>query len=297
MDEAAALAALRMVGLDATRATAIQGGWAFYTFTVDGVGDGDGGWIVRFARDDEIARAARRELALLPALAAHVSFAVPLPALRGTCGGLPFFGYRRIAGRGLRAGDASPAVLATIGRMLRELHDFPAGRAAELLDAAPAADAWRGHLERLRPVIHSSARPALDGALAARVGAGFDRLLAAVDGVEPRLVHNDLGLEHVLVDDGAAATGQVQGIIDFESAWLGDPVIDLVGIDLALGRGAVAAVAAAAGIDLDPGARERLWHYRWLASVHALIHGVRSGDRALVEHSRGQLVRRLDEPA
>jgi aminoglycoside phosphotransferase (APT) family kinase protein len=41
------------------------------------------------------------------------------------------------------------------------------------------------------------------------------------------LVHNDLGPEHVLVDEETTLPIE---LIDFESAWVGDPAIDFVGL-------------------------------------------------------------------
>src|SRR5438132_10065873 len=99
MDTADARAALAEVGLTVGSIEPILGGWASWTFAVDGE------WIARFPRNSDIAAATLRELALLPELAAWVPFQIPEPTIRGTWAGLPFFAYRRITGRPITATD------------------------------------------------------------------------------------------------------------------------------------------------------------------------------------------------
>ena len=57
-----------------------------------------------------------------------------------------------------------------------------------------------------------------------------------VDALPLALVHNDLGLEHLLVGPGPQ---ELAGIIDFEDATIGDPAIDLVPFVAAFGRDAL----------------------------------------------------------
>jgi aminoglycoside phosphotransferase (APT) family kinase protein len=97
MDAADALAALTEAGITAGSVESILGGWAYWTFDVAGE------WIARFARNDDIAAATVRELSLLPELCEWVPFQVPVPTHRGTWNELPFFVYRRIAGRPITA--------------------------------------------------------------------------------------------------------------------------------------------------------------------------------------------------
>lgn len=149
------------------RVARVLGGWASWTFDVDGA------LIARFPRSPSIAAAARRELALLPVLSKHASFAVPCPSHGGTWGGEPFFVYPRVPGRSLTAADNSPALLRRLGEMLAELHNFPVDTAAACLRVEPSARTWRRHFEDLWDIIEPQVLPLLDPALADEVRSGF----------------------------------------------------------------------------------------------------------------------------
>ena len=267
MDEETALDVLREHHLAASSVHAIVGGWAFWTFDVDGE------WIARFPRTGQTAVAAERELALLPELARTLSFRVPQPTLSGRWNHRAFFVYRRIPGRGLAPPDATLKVVHVIARMLAELHAFPVDHAAQLLlDAGPADTAWWRLLESLWPAIERDALPVMPSDLACAVTREFDRFVNARLEFPTCLVHNDLGLEHVLYDETAGAP---VGIIDFESAWIGDPVVDFVPLRYALGSGVTKHLAQ--GRELGGEVARRMWFYRWMGSVHAIIYGVQEG--------------------
>ena len=267
------MAALERVGLAPERMTEIVGGWANWTFELDG------SLIVRFPRNDSVALATHRELNLLPALARHVSFAVPEPTHVGTWNDRPFFAYRRIDGRALRAGD-DPA---PVGRMVAELHAFPVERAAELLRVGPPSRAWRDRYVDFWPLVEEVALPEMDAALADEVRRRYHAMVDDPPDFPPTLVHNDLGPEHVLV--GA-------GIIDFEDATVGDPAVDIAPLVATLGRDALPVLTA--GRDLGDRLEDRIRFYRWMGSVHAVIYGVTAG----VEEERlgglAELPRRLE---
>jgi aminoglycoside phosphotransferase (APT) family kinase protein len=197
-----AVARLRAAGVSCSSAAEIEGGWASWTFLVDG------GLIARFPRNAEIAAAHVRERALLPALAAHVSFRVPEPFDVDDV-----FVYERIDGRPLQVDDDIDAALA----MIDELHTFPVEEAERLLRREP----WEERLASDWAAFQDHVFPLLD-----------DDLVAALDAVRApapagplTLVHADLGPVHVLVDE---KTGGPVGIIDFEEADVGDPAMDLM---------------------------------------------------------------------
>jgi aminoglycoside phosphotransferase (APT) family kinase protein len=87
-------------------------------------------------------------------------------------------------------------------------------------------------------------------------------------------IHDDLGAEHVLVDDA----GRPVGIIDFEDATVGDPEVDRL------------PVHAVAGQPLT----ERMWFYRCRGTLHALVHYVREGLDHEIPGALAELRRRLD---
>lgn len=283
MDERETLSALRSVGFVGHRAVAIPGGWANWTFEVDGA------WIARFPRTAEIAESTRRELALLPELALHVSFAVPSPTHTGVWRGEPFMLYPRLDGRSMTPGDATPHSLEALGAMLAELHSFPIDRASSLLEAGPPDRAWARHYDALWPTVERLALPAMPNGLASRVTNEFQEYVSEHLDVAHCLVHNDLGLEHLLVDD---ETRRSYAMIDFEDAWIGDPAVDLVPGCAAFGRDAL--VPLGAGRDLGDRLAERMRFYRWMSSVHAIIHGVMTRSEREVESGIRELQARLD---
>lgn len=263
MNRIQAEAALASIGLGAHHVAPILGGWAFWTFDVDD------NWIVRFPRTAASAAAATRELLLLPELALRLPFPVPNPSHRGTWNGWPFFAYPKIPGRGLGESDGSAAVFTRLGEMIGELHSVPVDRAAELLGIVTPARAWRFRLERLWPDIETIAMPHMSPDVAARVMREFDGFVSNLPELPASLIHNDLGLEHLLVNE---STGWLQGIIDFESAWIGDPAIDFVPLAATFGKEALRVILR--DRDLGPMLDDRLWFYRWMGSIHAIIHGV-----------------------
>lgn len=264
MDDHDVRRALARVGLAPASVRPIEGGWANWTFDLDGER------IVRFPRNDSVALATMRELHLLPALAPTLSYPVPSPTHVGRWRGRPFFAYDRIEGTPLVA-TTSPADLAErMGRAVAEIHAFPVDRAAALLATGPASSSWWSGYEDLWEVVEEVALPELEADLADAVRRHLGRLLDDRPAFEPTLVHDDLGPEHILV----RADGSI-GLIDFEDATVGDPAIDLTWLVAALGPGALPALLA--GRDLGDRLGERLWVYRWMGSVHAVIYGVTAG--------------------
>jgi aminoglycoside phosphotransferase (APT) family kinase protein len=282
MDPADARGALIAAGLAVGSLDPILGGWASWTFDVDGQ------WIARFPRTVDSAAATVRELALLPELAQWVSFAIPEPAYRGTWDALPFFAYRRIVGRPMTAADASPELFDSLARMLATLHEFPVGRAADLLETGPVSSAWRSLFEDLWPAVEHDVLPCLEPMLADRVRAEFERFVESAHDVPCCLVHNDLGPEHILLSE---ASSLPVGIIDFESSWIGDPAVDLVPLVALFGAQHLDALTS--GRELGPRLRERMWFYRWMGSVHTIIYGVRNGVDHELQHGIAELRRRI----
>lgn len=263
MDEDEVRQALRRVDLDPGVITKIGGGWANWTF------DLDGDHIVRFPRSDSVALATHRELLLLPELAHSLSYSVPHPTCVATWRDRPFFAYRRIAGRPLAPGGSDTHMAGEIGRMLGELHRFPVDRAAHLLRLGEPAKVWQQRYEDLWHIISDVALPELDGGLADEVRRHYITFVENPPEFPVCLIHNDLGPVHVLVDE---VTARPVGLIDFEDASVGDPAVDLTPLVAALGASALPALVGERNI--GPRLADRLWFYRWMGSVHAIIYGV-----------------------
>lgn len=265
-------------GLPESGVGVIPGGWASWTFDVAGE------YILRIARTDEIARCHRKEARLLPALAREVGFEVPVPKWTGTFHGHEYMLYPRLAGRGIRVGDN----LASLSDCLRQLHDFDLRTAAGLVDTEASPRVWRKRYEQTWSWVDAMIVPVLDDETAQQVRQRYTAMLASIERMTPTFVHADLGAEHVLVN----GDGEVTAIIDFETATIGDPAIDFVGVLAAFGHRATAQVIAGYGA---PIAWERLHFYWWMGSVHAIKYGIDSDDRAIVADGIAGLQRRLRE--
>jgi aminoglycoside phosphotransferase (APT) family kinase protein len=226
--------------------------------------------VVRFAKEpdaDERAAAVRREARVLAAAARVSPVPVPEPVLV-----LPERGclaYRRLAGVpliGRRPGVDAPAVAAVLADLLAALHAVPVADLADVLevDDEPLV-AWRDeaaeHYAEVREHVPAGSRAAVEAFLAAPpppAAAG------------PVFSHNDLGIEHVLVDP---ASGAVTGVIDWADAGLVDPAADPGRVLRDLGPAALDAVLARLGGDL----RERAVFYARCGVLEDLGHGLRTG--------------------
>ena len=199
-------------------------GWDNTVFRVNGT------HIARFPRRRVGAELLAAERRVLPRLAPRLPLAIPVPVLHGRPSrGYPweFLLYREIPGRTAcaMALDESQrrAAAPVIGHFLSELHAIDAAEAAGW--GATRDAMGRLDLEHRRPEAHQR----LDALV--RLGRGNDvrRLRAivdAVDGLAPRadtLVHGDLYVRHLLVDDAS----HVCGVIDWGDVHLGDPALDL----------------------------------------------------------------------
>jgi aminoglycoside phosphotransferase (APT) family kinase protein len=247
----------------------------------------DGELIVRFGKEpDPAARAAGvdREARLLAAVAAISPLPVPEPVFTAAEQGC--LAYRKLPGvplldlpRPQRSAHAGP-VAATLGELLTALHAAPVEQLAALVgvDDQPLAQ-WRDEAAQTYatvagevPVAH---RRPVEAFLAAPPPAG---------GWTPVFSHNDLGIEHVLVDPD---TGMVTGVIDWSDAAIVDPAID---VGLLYGDLGPAAARAALGsyrtevndlVTLE----ERAVFYARCRVFEDLAYGLQTGRRSYVDKS------------
>jgi aminoglycoside phosphotransferase (APT) family kinase protein len=250
----------------------------------------DGELIVRFAREpDRALRATRveREAGLLAAVAAISPLPVPEPVL--VVAGEGCLAYRRLPGvpllevpEGERSAHAR-AVATALGRLLRELHATPPDRVSDLVepdDFSPSqqleeAAAHVGVAADAIPVAH---RRGVDAFLAQPPPApAAGRVFS----------HNDLGIEHVLVDP---ATGALTGIIDWSDAALVDPAYDFGLILRDLGPDALDAALAAYG-PVGGALRERVRFHARCALLEDLAYGIEAARPAYAEKSVAALGR------
>jgi 8-oxo-dGTP diphosphatase len=272
--------ALASVGLSARTVVPIGDGWASWTFDVDGE------QIAQFPRNETVARGHARTRRLLPELARHVTFSVPVPTVVGEWDGRLFQVYDKLDGEPLRADTFDPAVVAS---MLGELHTFSVDRARALLGDEGTVDEWRRQYELFWTDVEAEVLPLLSESLRETAAGEYAAFLRDVD-FEPALVHRDLGVEHILVGEA----GLVAAMLDFEEVAVGDPAIDFVGLFNAFGLMAARAVLEHyRTVDPEVGARMRF--YRWMGSVHAVLYARGIGDDRLLAGAIEEIERRITD--
>ncbi|HTT73697.1 MAG TPA: phosphotransferase [Thermoplasmata archaeon] len=264
--------------------------------------EADGRWIFRIPRWAATARALHREIALLEHLGPRMRIAIPEPVRIGTLArpaGWPFVVYPKLPGAPIGRlatmdRDAQLRLARFLSTALEDLERVGLAplRALGLAPGDPASLLAR--LEDRERRYRRVARPRLPAAARRAIETGFDELAAAIRRAtyRPTLVHNDLWPNHVLWD---RSRGRPTGIIDWEDARIGDPVVDLV----TFGELAPAAfdVAARRRRAADREFDTRLALYRRLLPLAGFVFGLETGNSRIAEDHRRQLARSLRVPA
>jgi aminoglycoside phosphotransferase (APT) family kinase protein len=247
----------------------------------------DGELIVRWSKEADVAARAAgvdREARLLAAVAAISPLPVPEPSFTVPERGV--LAYRKLPGLPLlelprpRWPAHGGSVAATLGELLTALHAAPVEDLTALvdLDDQPLAD-WRREAAQTCATVAGEVPAAHRRSVAA-----FLEAPPPADDWTPVFSHNDLGIEHVLVDPG---TWAVTGVIDWSDAAIVDPAVDFGLVYRDLGP---AAVRAAMGRyrtevnDLDTLA-ERAVFYARCSVFEDLAYGIRTGRDAYVDKS------------
>ena len=263
-------------GVEARSLVPIEGGWDSDVLELDGK------WIFRFPRRPEVEEWIRKEVALLPELAAALS--VPVPRFEFVSYDPVCVGYEKLEGQPLRGTEVTAA--RDLGRFLTELHGFPASRAREL--GVPAPD-WGAAVERRAAEFARRVLPMLERAERQRAQGMFDRMLElASAGVDTALVHHDLGPEHLLQQGG-----RLTGVIDWSDAEIADPALDLAWPLYGTSDAFSDAAWAAYGREGDGTLRERALLYHRRAPWYEVTYGLDIGDERYVESGLAGLRARL----
>jgi aminoglycoside phosphotransferase (APT) family kinase protein len=188
----------------------------------------DDRWVFRFPRRETVLRGLLAEIAYLPQLASLLPLPVPVPTRIGEASpeyGWPFYGAPFLRGRELADANLAEEERAALGRrlgeFLRTLHGLklPAGlpvdpvRRADMTFRVPKTLERLAELEQLELWhVPREAHELLEAA-------------AELDLPETEVVvHGDLHLRHLLVDDA----GRAAAVIDWIDLSYGDPGVDLV---------------------------------------------------------------------
>ncbi len=259
--------------LACTSAARIEGGWASDSYRVQG---DDGSWIVQIGRppDEEDLR---RQIAILPELRAEVSTAIPEP--EHTDAAVPAMAYRPIPGIPCSKHADLGLWPERLGRFLYDLHAVPPEFVG--LRARSAADVRtqvRDECDRARaetmPLLTDHERANLERAWSSFLDDDTLWRLA------PCLVHADLGLEHILVDD----RGDLTGVIDWSDVEVGDPARDFAIVLHDLPDQGERALAAYGGAP-DAGFVARAAFAWAFVPFHEARHGLKTDQAHLVERA------------
>jgi aminoglycoside phosphotransferase (APT) family kinase protein len=210
--------------------TRVGSGWDNEVYLVDEE------WMFRFPRNAEQVPWVEREIALMPVVSAALGSLAPRFEKIGrptTDFPYPFVGYERIDGVGadtieVRDQDALARDLADAYTRVHTIDPSLVPRTPDGWEDETWHD-WRVHdaediedlPEVLPPEVREKALPFIMGDVAPP---------GLID--VPRVVHNDICGDHVLVEP---ATGRLTGLIDWADMMAGDPVLDFVGL-IQIGR-------------------------------------------------------------
>jgi aminoglycoside phosphotransferase (APT) family kinase protein len=225
-----------------------------------------------------------QEARLLATVAGFSPLPVPEPVF--TAAGQGCLAYFKVPGVPLldlpesHRSSHAPSIATTLGEFLTAINAAPVELMAELVgvDDAPL-DEWRRDAAQLYATIAGEVpavrrRPA-ESFLAAPTPAGGYPLVFS---------HNDLGIEHVLVDP---ARWTVSGIIDWSDAAIVDPAYDLGLLHRDLGPAALAAAISHYRIDAGEIGKlhERAVFYARCSVFEDLAYGIETGHGAFVDKS------------
>lgn len=187
----------------------------------------NGDMVFRFPKSEWGKRSQAREAALLQEIQPHLTAPIPELVMHGP----DMASYRMIAGVPMTrevlfrlSPDNQAGILAELGRFLHELHTFPAGNLSGIdpSDATRTRLDWIAMYERLEevlfPLLFKHQREYVRDLFTPVVSGQLDME------VEPVLIHGDLAPYHILIGHDSPA---IAGIIDFGTAGLGDPAIDI----------------------------------------------------------------------
>jgi len=254
----------------------------------------NGSLVFRFPRRMIAVPLIETEIGLLPWLAPQLPLRIPVPIYFGSpsrtypC---PFAGHRMIPGRTLLAAPLSDsdrkALARPLARFLASLHSISTDQAKAV--GVPADTLERLNTTKRRQVT----RIRLDAIATAGIRCDITRIEHLLDTLpileRPRtdsLVHGDLHSGQIVINEQR----QIAGIIDWGDVHVGDPAVDLGGVQAMLPRdcqegflreyGPVDDIAWAA-------ARGRaIWH-----TVALLAHSVDAGDAAAIQEAWSGLER------
>ncbi|MFD8002220.1 phosphotransferase family protein [Streptomyces mirabilis] len=247
----------------------------------------NGELIVRFSKEPDLARRTAlvgHEARVLAAVAGISPLPVPEPTF--TVAEQGCLAYYKLPGAPLldmsrhQRSAHGTSIAATLGELLTALHAVPIDRLVDLVDAdhQPLAE-WR-HEATENYVTVAGQVPAAHR----RPVEAFLDAAPPHDGCTPTFSHNDLGIEHVLIDPVAWT---VTGIIDWSDAAFVDPAYDFGLLYRDLGPAAARAAISSYRSDANDLAAlsERAVFYARCSVFEDLAHGIETEQGKYVDKS------------
>jgi aminoglycoside phosphotransferase (APT) family kinase protein len=194
------------------------------------------------------------------------------------------------------APDEQHAVDREIGRYLRQMNEIAGPAFGYFSHPAPAGRSWRETFTAMLDGVLADGQE-LDVALPLAYDALAERVAAAApildDVITPRLVHWDLWDGNIFVDP---ATKRVNGIIDFERALWGDPLMEATFVFAPpAGLAAFTEGYGQAMLDTPAQARRRILYNIYLYLIMVIECFYRQYETHDQENwARGRLVRELE---
>ena len=233
---------------------------------------------LRIAKSEQAKEPLDRECRLLALIRRETG--IPVPDMRllehgVACypyiAGVPLFRHRLLRLDGHR----QTALMRKLGEYMRQLHQIPSSLIKEhgISTSPVSSENLYKHLTASYEKIKRELYPHMRSYTRACVDAAFKGLENGEDWFryEPCLIHADLGLEHILLDENYE---NIVGIIDFGNAGTGDPAFDLGILLDNLGEGLTARMA-----DAYPGLETLLERARvGLCAAGWHIRGMETGD-------------------
>jgi aminoglycoside phosphotransferase (APT) family kinase protein len=235
----------------------------------------NGELIVRIRRRPDPALVIR-EAEVLATVAEVSPVPVPVPVFSDPS--LGCLAYRKLPGLPLLGSPGGAPVAAALGEFLAAVHTLPVERMAALVDHDdPPLIEWRDEA--------ASLYAAVAGRVPVRHRDPVAAFLSAPPpdgGYRPVFSHNDLGIEHVLVDGD-----RVTGVIDWSDAAIVDPAYDFGLLYRDLGPDRVR--AALRRYRSSPALEERALFYARCSVFEDLAYGIETGRQEYAEKSLAAL--------
>ena len=260
----------------------LKAGWDSEAFEVGGE------WIFRFPKREIVVDHLETELAVLPLIAGRLPLAVPRPLFAGEpTPRFPyrFMGYRKIPGVPADSVDRAAldvdGILDAVIEFLAPLHAIPVEGAITRARGWEPGEDLRTRVEHLElagePIIAASI-------------ARMESLASAAPAA--RLIHDDLGAEHVLIDP---ATSAVTGIIDWGDMNVGDPANDFIGLIAWAALESVRQALARSGYLADPELLRRAVGRLIWCVIDGWCDGVEFDEPVMRARASASLARLIDE--